>query len=60
MPVHWKGFALVLGSAGIMVPSLLAGLAVREWSFLLSIICFAPGVVVFFASFWAVEQHIDR
>jgi hypothetical protein len=57
VPVHWKGFALLLGCVSIVVPAFFAGQALNERSSALAGVCFALAVGTFVAFFFVAERH---
>jgi hypothetical protein len=57
VPVHWKGFALLLACVGIVVPAFYAGQALSGQSSALAGVCFALAIVAFVTFFLLAERH---
>ena len=57
VPVHWKGFALLLGCVGIVVPAFFAGQALNGQSSFFAGVCFALAGVTFVAFFLVAGRH---
>jgi hypothetical protein len=57
LPVHWKGFALLLGGIGIVVAGAFAGETLADRSSTLSGASYAAAVVAFLVFFVVADRH---